>query len=343
MHDNDYYWEIFQRKDATYDGLFYIGVMSTRIYCRPTCTARPARKNVRFFETIQQAEAAGLRPCKRCMPHTIAPEKQLSQLVCQIIEQSSQLPDLTSIATQTGYSKFHLLRVFKRVMGITPFAYARIIRSLRLLTSMSQATTVTEALSDAGYGSASAYYYAQKHARNLPMEQKHGTYVVGHCRYAQFDVIGVFNDHGIVYCGVFQDLASAADAVSQRFDVDISMPNQAYSSLLHALVHRQALDTPVALIDDSATPFQRNVWHAIRAIPVGKTLTYSELATQIGKPTAIRAVANACARNPHALITPCHRIVGANDATGGYRWGASLKKRLLTYERATYYNESNDE
>jgi AraC family transcriptional regulator of adaptative response/methylated-DNA-[protein]-cysteine methyltransferase len=342
IQDNDHYWDIFTRKDARYDGLFFVGVMSTKIYCRPTCSARPARKNVRFFATIHDAESAGLRPCKRCTPHTLAPDKQLCELVCRIIEQSAQAPDLASIATLTGYSKFHLLRTFKRIMGITPFAYTQIVRSLRFHQNMTQITSVTDALLDAGYGSPSAYYYAQKHARNLTIITTSDTYVIGHCRYAGFDVVGVFNERGVVYCGIYSDMTSAEAEFRTRHGIDVTVIDQAYSNLLHALIHRQALEQPVALISDAATPFQRDVWHVIRDIPEGETLSYRALAERIGRPTAIRAVANACAQNPHAVITPCHRIIGADHNPGGYRWGTSLKSALLTYERANYYNERSD-
>lgn len=327
----DHMWQIFESKDRAYDGVFVIGVMSTKIYCRPSCSARPHRKNVRFFADNASAEAAGLRPCKRCTPDTIPVDILLCQHVSRYIESCHETPALHAIADAVGYSPFHVQRTFRRIMGITPFGYAQAIRLMRVQQYLHESNTVAEAIERAGYGSISAFYHAHKGHATRSTQTQDRQYAL--CTYAGLVVIGIFSSIGIQYCGVYADEASA-EAALRGLGIDTHSASVQHTHILEAILQQLQDDTlPIQLaIDIRATAFQHKVWQAIRKIPIGHTASYQEIADTIGQPGARRAVANACAQNPLALITPCHRVIQANKVTGEYKWGAPLKRQLLTYE-----------
>lgn len=336
--DFDSCWNIFMAKDRTYDGVFMVGVMSTKIYCRPSCTANPLRKNVRFFGDKDSARRAGLRPCKRCTPDDIPLDVMLCQKVCRYIESCADSPSLVQIATAVGYSQFHLQRTFRQVMGITPFAYAQAIRIMRLQHFLQESTTVQEAIFRAGYKSVSAFYHAHKGRNHRPTPDAHMTY--GMCDYAGLKVIGVFSSRGIQFCGVYEDEITATAAARNMWPSLADVPQEEFSTLLaHYISLSSTPELPPQLDQDiRATTFQQQVWQAIRQIPFGQTAYYKQIAKTIGRPTATRAVANACAQNPLALITPCHRVLPSHSTPGGYRWGADVKARLISYESRERYN-----
>jgi AraC family transcriptional regulator, regulatory protein of adaptative response / methylated-DNA-[protein]-cysteine methyltransferase len=339
-HDSERCWQIFCQKDSTYDGIFVVGVMSTKIYCRPSCTARPLRKNVQFFADTASAAHAGLRPCKRCAPDTLSPEHLLCQNVSRYIESCATPPSLHQIANTVGYSPFHVQRTFKQVLGISPFGYAQAVKWLRLQQLLPQHATVHEAIRQAGFGSISSYYHA--HAQRTQFEAiRHATPVtIGRCEYHDFVVIGAFIEMQIVYCGIYVDDAHAATAMQQLFGQSIDAVSTEQSAALQHLLsaHDFMRVAPAIAKDIRATAFQQRVWQSIRQIPTGQTRHYHQIAHAIGHPKAVRAVANACAQNPLAIITPCHRVVPADNHIGGYRWGATIKSQLLNAERASVYN-----
>lgn len=338
IHNFERCWSIFQAKDSTYDGVFYVGVMSTKIYCRPSCSARPQRKNVQFFADITSAESAGLRPCKRCTPDTIPTDIALCHNVCRYIESCHETPSLNTIARAVGYSPFHLHRTFRRTMGISPFGYVQAIRQMRVQQLLKNDITVQEAVAQAGYGSISAFYHA--HRGKKLRHQKVDTYAIARCMHAHLIVIGIFSEHGLQYCGVFADEQTAQNAIavhcgSAKYGYDAALSR----TLLNAINDNQLdVGSRQLALDIRATTFQHRVWQAIRQIPVGRTASYATIAQSIGQPNAVRAVANACAQNPLALITPCHRVVTANTMPGKYRWGSALKAKLLSYETQQRYN-----
>lgn len=339
--DSERCWQIFSQKDSAYDGKFVVGVMSTKIYCRPSCSARPLRKNVQFFADTVSAMRAGLRPCKRCAPDTLSPEHLLCQNVCRFIESCATPPSLHHIAEAVGYSPFHVQRTFKQVMGISPFGYAQAIKWLRLQQLIPRYRTVHDAIHHAGFGSISAYYHAHAQRHQLAVMRTLTMVTIGTCTYHDFVVIGAFHGMQIVSCGIYVDAIEAESATRALFGQSIHDASTIHSELLHDLLsaHDFAMIAPSIAKDIRATAFQQRVWQAIRQIPVGQTRQYHEIARTIGQPHAVRAVANACAQNPLAIITPCHRVVPADNQIGGYRWGAHIKAHLLTAERAHVYNE----
>lgn len=324
-------WEIFQSRQSRYDGLFFVGVMTTKIYCRPSCMARPNRENVRFFASISDAQHAGLRACKRCHPDTLSNEALLVHRVSQYI--ASHLADcqLAQIAQATGYSPFHVNRQFKRILGITPRQYANALRQQRLHTTLRQSVSVALAGERAGYTSTSQMYYARRRHddRGQPTYRSDVATALG------LAVI-LTSDRGLCFVG-FVDTAAEADLLCQRHFPAVQFsapPLEAAQQLAYicARIEQSQRTVPEIALDIRMTAFQSLVWQALQQIPSGTTQHYQEIATAIGRPTATRAVAQACAQNPVAVIIPCHRAVHRDPHQQGYRWGIQRKQLLITRE-----------
>lgn len=349
-------WEAALSRDARYDGRFVMAVRSTGIYCRPSCPARkPRRENAAFYDTPYDAEAAGYRACKRCRPNALSADAEVVERACQYIRERDYSPTLAEIGAHVGLSPFHLQRIFKRVMGVSPKQYADSCRVERFKLQLRARDTVTDALYEAGYSSSSNVY--ERAVAHLGMTP--GTYRKGgagmEIAYTICDsplgrlLVGA-TDAGI--CAVYLNDSDAdlEEALRREYPaatfrrVDEELYDWAQDIIAYLSGWQPHLDLP---LDLRGTAFQLRVWQALREIPYGETWTYSELARHIGQPTAARAVGQACATNPTALIVPCHRVVNAGvpdptDATRrtGYRWGADRKRALLKMERERKAAES---
>src|SRR6266704_861035 len=314
------YWQAVLNRDSQSDGTFVFGVRSTGIYCNPSCPARhPRREQVIFFTRPEAAEEAGFRACRRCCPgETSVYELQVEmiQRACRYIETHLDgLITLADLGKEVSVSPYHLQRVFKRVVGITPRQYVEACRLGQFKARLKEGESVTTALYDAGYGSSSRLY--ERTHTQLGMTPS--TYRRG----GREMRIG----YTIVACPLGRLLVAATEkgicAISLG-DVDDELESALWSEQPH-------LDLPV---DVQATAFQWRVWEMLRAIPYGSTRSYSAIAQALGNPKAARAVAHACATNPVSLVIPCHRVVRENGALGGYRWGLERKQRLLAEEAA---------
>jgi AraC family transcriptional regulator of adaptative response/methylated-DNA-[protein]-cysteine methyltransferase len=340
-------WEAVSRRDSGLDGAFVYGVRSTGVFCRPACPSRrPRREQVRFFPIPEAAQQAGFRSCLRCKPvdaEVRDPHLGLVQRVCRLIEREPEdegAVSLSKLSEAVGLSPYHLQRVFKRVMGISPRQYAEACRVRRLKESLREGETVTNALYDSGYNSSSGLY--EKAADHLGMTpatyRKGGTSTQVYYTIAQSPLgrlLVAATERGI--CAVrmgdsdsqleatLRDEYHAADL--QRDDTVLGEWVEAI--LAHLSGKQPHLDLP---LDVRATAFQWRVWEALRAIPYGSTRSYLQVATAIGQPTAVRAVARACATNPVALLVPCHRVIKEDGSLGGYRWGMERKQSLLDTE-----------
>ena len=341
MHtDFDTCWEILQRRDTSYDGVFFVGVRTTRIYCRPSCSARPLRKNVAFYPTTAAAREAGLRACLRCHPDNILPETALVHAVCAYIDAQPQTPTLGAIATAVQYSSFYVNRIFKQQTGITPRQYAVARQTERLAGLLrSEPTSITRAIMDAGYASVGTAYYAQPFGMALRDVRRGGAGMTLDFDYCEtdFGVIGIAQTaHGV--CAVV--LADTPQAVTAELSAQFPQavlqhaPTSMETAIdaVRALAYSHPTNREIRL-DIRATAFQQRVWEALRRIPAGETRSYADVARDIGQPTAVRAVAQACAQNPVAIIIPCHRVVHTDTRRDGYRWGTARKQALLTAER----------
>jgi len=340
------FWEALETRDARMDGVFFFAVVSTGVYCRPSCPSRrPRRENVIFFQRRDAAERAGFRACLRCKPQQERARDAQSELVekiCRYLEQHlDEAVTLDGLSRQLGLSPFHLQRSFKAAAGITPRAYADFCRLESFKGGLREGRPVTTALYDAGYGSSSRLY--ERAASQLGMTptayQRGGQGVT--IRYDVVDTpIGLLlvgatakgvcairiGDHERELEAGLHDEFPAAEV---RRDREFLTP-WAAAIREHLDGRLRKLDVP---LDIQATAFQRRVWEYLQTIPYGSTRSYGEIAKAVGRPTAARAVARACATNPVAVVIPCHRVVRGDGVSGGYRWGAERKQKLLALER----------
>ena len=339
-------WDAFRRRDPSYDGVFFVAVKTTGVYCRPSCKSRPPkRENVSFFASAAEAERAGYRACKRCRPDRIGepdPQVEAVQRACERIAAAEEPPSLDDLAKEAGLSPFHFHRVFKKVTGVTPKAYAAERRAQRAVESLQTARTVTEAIYDAGFN-ASSRFYATSTARlgMTPTAARRGgegfviRFAVGEASLGS--VLVAATEKGVCAIMLGDDPDMLVQDLHNRFpraklvggDADFERTVAAVVGLVEAPGRR--LDLP---LDIRGTAFQQQVWRALRAIPAGRTTTYAEIARAVGLPKAVRAVAQACAANPLAVAIPCHRVVRTDGGLSGYRWGVERKRKLLDREVA---------
>jgi AraC family transcriptional regulator of adaptative response/methylated-DNA-[protein]-cysteine methyltransferase len=337
------YWDAVAARDRSMDGVFYYAVLSTGIYCRPSCPSkRPRRENVVFFRVRDAAERAGFRACKRCKPEGVAPDAngQLVEKICRYIDTHPDEPvTLEALGRALGVSPFHLQRTFKARTGITPRAYSDSRRLNSLKAGLREGHSVTRSLYDAGYGSSSRLYErASAQLGMTPLRyRKQGAGELIHYTIARTPIgqmLLAATERGV--CSIrFRDSADHLERElrSEYPKAEILHSDRKLAGQVKALrqIIQGETDTPLPL-DIQATAFQRRVWERLKAIPRGATKSYSKIAADIGHPKAARAVARACATNPVAVAIPCHRVVREDGAMGGYRWGVDRKKKLLALE-----------
>jgi AraC family transcriptional regulator of adaptative response/methylated-DNA-[protein]-cysteine methyltransferase len=340
------WWKAAERRDPAFDGLFVFGVLTTGIYCRPTCPARrPLAKNVRFFSSPRAAGQEGFRACKRCRPESgarLRPEAGLAIRACDYLRRHAEdRVTLAKLARSLAVSPQHLQRMFTRALGVSPRDYLSVLRFERFRTRARERADVTPALVGAGFGSASRLY--ERARSRLGMTP--GTFAKG--------ATGVSIAYDIIDCPLGRALLAAtpqgicavefgdsdkalAEGLSRRYPG--ASIRRSPDLLLRAEARlRRIFDgkfsDPAIPLDVRATAFQARVWGELRSIPAGATRSYGEIARRIGRPGSARAVGRACASNPVAILIPCHRAVAADGALTGYRWGKERKKALLALER----------
>ena len=338
------YWEAVTDRERRMDGMFFYAVLTTGVYCRPSCPSRrPKRANVLFFRQRESAERAGFRPCRRCRPESEMgsnPQAEMVEKVCRYIDHHLDEPvTLGQIGTEVGLSPFHLQRTFKSLLGITPRGYADARRLESLKSSLQGGHSVTRSMYDAGYGSSSRLY--ERSTSQLGMTpsryRKHG---VGES--IRFTMVGTpigrmllaATDKGICSIRFGDDDRDLETQFQTEFKrAEIRRDDSALRERVDSLIGRiNGADRESLPLDIRATAFQRLVWEHLQQIPYGKTESYTEVAERIGRPKASRAVARACASNPVAVAIPCHRVIRQDGDLGGYRWGIGRKKALLALE-----------
>jgi AraC family transcriptional regulator of adaptative response/methylated-DNA-[protein]-cysteine methyltransferase len=342
--DDDARWAAFIARDAAFDGIFYACVVTTGIYCRPSCPARRAkRKHVRFCDTAADAEAAGFRPCNRCRPNQASLFQQHADKVaqaCRLIESSEQEPALEALAEAVGLSPYHFHRLFKARLGVTPKAYAAACRNKRVREALSRSATVTEAIYGAGFNSNGRFYATSTEVLGMTPRQFRSGGVEAEIKYAIGKsslglVLVAASDKGV--CTIFfgDDPDSLARDLAKQFPRARLIGSDPDFEQLVAKVLGFVEDPSLGLdlpLDIRGTAFQHRVWEALRRIPVGSTASYAEIAKAIGEPKAARAVARACGSNRIAIAIPCHRVVGSDGSLTGYRGGIERKRALLAKE-----------
>lgn len=339
VETDDQRWEAVLRRDRAADGQFITGVLSTGIYCRPSCAARhPSRANVRFFASGAEARDFGLRPCLRCRPDEVAADEAGIARAIALIEAADEPPLLEQLAKAAGYSPYHFHRLFRRATGVTPAAYVRAHRAKRAERALKESDTVTEALYDAGYA-APARFYADMPDRlgMTPSKWRDGgrgeTIRWGVAPTDLGPLLVAATERGICRVAFEED-----DRVLREHfpNATIEQGGAALEALLADAVAfvaepGRAMTLP---LDVRGTAFQQAVWRELSRIPPGETLSYAALAARAGNPNAVRAAGSACGANPVALLIPCHRARRTDGSLGGYAYGLPIKRKLLEREAA---------
>jgi AraC family transcriptional regulator of adaptative response/methylated-DNA-[protein]-cysteine methyltransferase len=341
----DLRWKALASRDPAADGTFVYGVTSTGVYCRPSCPSRrPRADRVKFFDTASEARQAGFRACKRCRPDTVGMStpgiEAVRRASAYLATHADQTVTLDHLARVASMSPHHLQRRFKKIVGLSPREFQSAVRAGKLRTSLRDGRDITTAIYEAGYGSPSRVYEAAPTGKGMSLSNYRRGGAGMHITYSTIaspvgTVLVAATEHGVcavklggsestLVCELGREYPAATLARAEK-------PRNEWVKAIarHLRGDAQSIDLP---IDVQATAFQWKVWRALQRIPYGETRGYAEVAQSIGRPKAVRAVARACASNPVALVVPCHRVVPASGGTGGYRWGAQTKAKLLTAE-----------
>lgn len=341
--NDDSRWQAIETRDASFDGAFVFGVRTTGIYCRPSCPARrPRRENVVLFSAPDEARQKGFRACLRCKPDDMSARLAMVERArAYLDEHCDRTVTLSELGEAVGVSPHHLQRTFKQVTGISPRAYADERRIEAFKTQVKQRDDVTSAMYEAGFGSSSRLYErAPAQLGMTPGAYRRGGrgmqigYTIVDSALGRLLVASTARGVCAVYLG--DDDAELVLTLEREYPAaEIQRDERGLNAWVRAIVDhlrgtQPHLDLP---LDIQATAFQRRVWEVLQSIPFGSTRTYGEVAELLGQPTAVRAVANACASNPVTVVVPCHRVVRGDGTIGGYRWGAERKQALLAKER----------
>ncbi len=338
MIDAEIAWSAVQRRDRSFDGRFVTGVLTTGIYCRPSCAARhPARENVRFFVDGPTARAAGLRACLRCKPDEVGRDQQALAKAVAMLD-ADDAPGLEELAAAVGYAPHHFHRLFKRATGVTPAAYIRAKRGKRAEAALVNNDRVTDAIYDAGFSGPSRFYAETKGRLGMtPSAWKNGgAGVMIRWTIAETSLgpmLVAATDKGICRLSFDEDESE----LHRRFPrASIEPADPAMAELVAGAV--EAVERPDRMpdlpLDVAGTAFQQAVWAELRRIPVGETRSYADIAAAVGKPAAVRAAGSANGANNVAVLIPCHRVIRTDGSLGGYAYGLERKQALLDREKA---------
>lgn len=337
-------WARTVARDRTADGQWWYSVVTTGIYCRPSCPSRTANpQNVRFHDTLSDAKATGFRPCKRCKPDGLSLESSNAELVasaCRLIEQSEEEPSLSDLAHAAGRSAGYFHRLFKASTGLTPKEYASAHRAAKLREHLASGNSVTKAIYNAGFNSSGRFYEKSTGLLGMtPTRYRSGgsdeeiRFAVGESSLGA--ILVASSQKGVTAILIGDEPDVLIRDLQDRFpNARLIGADRAYEDLVARVVG--LVDTPsIGLdlpLDVRGTAFQQRVWRALQDIPSGQTISYAEIARRIGAPKATRAVAGACAANNIAIVIPCHRVVKNDGALSGYAWGVERKRALIDRE-----------
>ena len=342
--ERDPRWAAVLARDPVADGKFVYAVKTTGVYCLPSSSSRlPKPQNVEFFDNPEAAVAAGYRPSRRTSADRTSVAAQHAALVsdaCRYIESAPAVPTLDELAERAGMSAYHFHRVFKSTTGLTPKAYADAQRASRMRVKLSRNDSITDAIYDAGFNSNSRFYEASNRLLGMrPKDYRAGGanadihFAVGECSLGSILVAQSAKGVCAILMGDDPDQL-ARDLQDQFPKANLIGGDARFEQVVARVVGfieapALGLDLP---LDVRGTAFQERVWQALREIPVGTTVSYTDIAERIGMPKAMRAVAQACGANRLAVAIPCHRVVRSDGNLSGYRWGVERKRKLLDRE-----------
>lgn len=335
--DSDRAWQAVLSRDRSFDGRFVTGVLTTGIYCRPSCAARhPRRENVRFFKGPDAAEAEGLRACLRCRPNEVARDEKAVSRALDLLADAEEAPGLSELAEAVGYSPAHFQRVFKRAVGLSPTQYVRSRRMELASDALSSGASVTEAIYAAGYSTSSRFYEASEGRMGMaPSAWRNG----GRGVTIRWTVVATTLGEMLVAAtdkGVCRlSFAEGREQLAKRFPhAELVEGGEDFAQLVEQVVCavERPGNSPVIPLDVQGTAFQEAVWQELQRIPAGETRTYAQIAAAIGKPGAVRAAGTANGANNVAVLIPCHRVIRTDGSLGGYAYGEEIKRELLRRE-----------
>lgn len=337
-------WARIVARDRTADGHLWYSVSTTGVYCRPSCPSRLANpRNVRLHDSLESARATGFRPCKRCNPDGDAPDSINATLIakaCRLIEESEEEPPLEALAEAAGLSSSYFHRLFKATTGVTPKDYAAERRAAKVRYGLASGSSVTEAIYDAGFNSSGRFYEKSKNMLGMnPSRYRNGganeeiKFAVGQTSLGATLVASTRKGAVAILLG--DDPEALVRELQDRFPkAHLVGADGDYEALVAQVIGfieapQIGLDLP---LDVRGTAFQKRVWKALQEVPVGTTVSYTEIARRIGVPKSVRAVAGACAANKLAVAIPCHRVVRNDGSLSGYAWGVERKRTLIERE-----------
>ncbi len=338
-------YRAFVRRDPAYEGVFWLGVKTTGIFCRPTCRARtPNRENVEFFAAPADALHAGYRPCRKCRPldHGRKPPPLVERLLLAVETEPGRRWRDAELAA-TGVDPSTARRQFKRYCGMTFQAYHRARRMGLALLDIRKGKTVLDSQLDQGFESGSGFRAAFARLVGTAPSRAKDVGVL-HAKWLETPLgamLALADDRGLHLLDFVdrRGLERALAQLQKRLHARVLPGEHPYLDGIERELReyfagtRRAFDVPVAL---TGSPFQLAVWGALREIPAGATCSYAELARRIGQPTAVRAVGRANGDNRLSIVVPCHRVIGADGALTGYGGGLARKQKLLDLERGAH-------
>lgn len=342
------YYQAILAKNTEYDGLFFVGVKSTGIFCTPSCPARkPKPENCEFFKTAQEALLASYRPCKRCRP--LSHPNQMPKVIQTLIDLIEAHPEkrwADQDFRNVGLDASTARRQFKKRFGMTFVAYARARRMGQAMKEIRSGKAIIEAQLTGGYESGSGFRDAfTKITGHAPSLLQTEETLKASWLDSPLGPMLAISDEKELYLLEFADrrgLEREIEYLRKRTKMPIlpgnAPPLESIKQEL-ALYFKGRLQTFKTPLHRIGSPFQLKVWNALQHIPYGTTCSYRELAATIGLPTAYRAVANANGCNQFAIIVPCHRVINTNGALGGYSGGINRKEWLLTLEEKIKYEK----
>lgn len=346
------------QRNTDYDSRFFYGVITTGVFCNPSCTTRSARpENLRFYFSVNSALRAGYRPCKRCQPTNKTPAlKKLEDVARYIETHVDERLTLSELAKQMKLSPSHFQRTFKTAFGVSPKSYQDAIRMKQFKHTLKEGGDVTGAIFSAGFGSISRVYGEEK--RNIGMTPKAyrsggaGEIISYVCRdTALGPLLMAATNRGVCFVQFGNQSQQLIEQLGKEFPraeivaspADSTQELDDWIDALNAHLSNDA-PRPDLPLDMRGTAFQIRVWRFLLSVRDGEVISYGELASNIEKPKAVRAVASACAANRIGVLVPCHRVLRGDGSLGGYRWGLDRKRALLDAERSRKYRleENND-
>jgi len=336
------YYKALLEKNPEYDGVFYVGVKTTGVFCHATCPAKkPKFENCEFFETAKEALLASFRPCKRCNP--LHPPHQTSPVIeklIKIVEENPAKRWKDQDFRKMGIDESTARRQFKKRFGMTFVEYSRNRRMGLAMQHIKSGHTIIDAQLESGYESASGFRDAfSKILGNTPTRSD-GKALMAAWHDTLLGPMLIIADENYLYLLEFVERRGLENEIARlrkRYKMGIipgetKITHQIKTELANYFSGKNlTFKTPTYLL---GSKFQKNVWQALQAIPPGQTRSYLDIAKAIKHPKAYRAVANANGANQLALIIPCHRVINNNGELGGYGGGISRKAWLLQHEKS---------